>query len=373
MPSRAERIAIVACCLLALTGCREQQRPDDAAPPKKAKPLPTTPDPDKPVRIIYPAAPGSFVDLAEDLRPSIVHLAANVKVAGGPASMFPGAADDYALGTGFLVDADGHIVTNDHVVKNAPELRVKLWSGSEIVEMAANVIGRDPKLDLAVLKIDANPRLKPVRLGDSDTLQAGEWVVALGNPFGDEMTVSAGIVNSVGRTSKDRLAGPSPYNFRAYLQTDARITPGNSGGPLVNTAGEVVGVATAIKGRDAGIGFALPINRVKPLLPQLIEEGTVSRAFLGIFIHPVTRQLAAERGMETVTGALVSDVVVGGPAAKAGIKAGDIILKYAGKEVDHRNFPWISASSGIGQRLEVVVWRSGGPRVLSVVPEAMPK
>jgi S1-C subfamily serine protease len=309
------------------------------------------------------------VDLAEDLRASIVHIASSTRVSHGPASMFPEAEDDYALGTGVLIDDEGYILTNDHVIKNAPELRVVLFDG---VETTATVLGRDPKLDLALLKIDASPRLKVARLGDSDQLQTGEWVVALGNPFGDELTLSAGVISATGRGSQSRLAA-SPYDFRAYIRTDARIDAGNSGGPLVNTAGEVVGLSTAVRGRDAGIGFALPINRIKPLLPMLQRDGVVTRAFLGVMIHPVTPDLARQREMKEVTGALVSEVIPGAPAAIAGIKAGDVILSYDGKQIDHRNFPWVSASSGIGRPINVVVWRSGGERTLRVVPTQMPR
>lgn len=356
--------------IVALGGCRERVISKDAAPPGEPAALPVARTETKPVRIIYPAAPGSFVDLAEDLRASVVHIASSTRVSNGPASMFPEAQDDYALGTGVLIDDAGHILTNDHVIKNAPELRVVLFDG---VETVATVLGRDSKLDLALLKIDASPRLKVARLGDSDQLQTGEWVVALGNPFGDELTLSAGVVSATGRAAQSRLAGPSPYDFRAYIRTDARIDAGNSGGPLVNTAGELVGLNTAVRGRDAGIGFALPINRIKPLLTMLERDGSVTRAFLGVLIHPVTPELAQQRQLKEVTGALVSEVIAGAPAALAGIKAGDVILSYDGKTVDHRNFPWISASSGVGRPINVVVWRSGGERTLRVVPTEMPR
>ncbi len=321
------------------------------------------------MRIIYPAAPGSFVDLAADLRKSVVAIRATNKVPGGPAAMFPGAPDDYALGSGFVIDAKGHVVTNDHVIESARELRVVLEDGTEL---AATVIGRDPKLDLAVLEVDASPQLVPAPLGASDQLQVGEWVVALGNPFGREVTASAGIVSSLGKTSEG-LLGPEPHTYRGFLTTDASINAGNSGGPLVNTAGEVVGVNSAVDKRGAGVGYAIPIDHAKRMIPILLDEGRPTRTWLGIFIHPVTPELAKQRQLAKVTGVLVSEVIPGSPAAKAGIKAGDIVLRFDQREVNEQNFPWIAATTGVGESIQVVVWRHGGERVLTLVSERMPK
>ncbi len=358
--------ALVVLVVSLASGCRERNPGHDAAVPRTA---PTPRAPTKPVRIIYPAAPGSFVDLASDLRPSVVTIRSTAKVPNGPASMFPGTGDDYSLGSGFIIDRKGHVVTNDHVIARAREIRVVVADGTEL---AATVIGRDPKLDLAVLKIDASPKLTPAALGDSDQLQVGEWVVALGNPFADELTVSAGIVSALGRTS-ETLVGPTRHRYRSCLQTDAAINAGNSGGPLVNTAGEVIGINTAIDKRGSAVGFALPINRAKRMIPLLVDEGRPTRAWLGIFIHPVTRQVAQERAMASVTGALVSEVIAGGPAAKAGIKAGDVILRFDGSDVNHQNFPWLAATTGVGNPIEVVVWRNQGETVLSLISESMPK
>ncbi len=289
---------------------------------------------------------------------------------GGPAALYPEADNDYALGSGFVIDAAGHILTNYHVVEDSPELRVILSDG---VEMAATLAGSYPKLDLALLKIDGSPRLHPVKLGTSEELQVGAWVIALGDPMGDEVTVSAGVVSATGRTSRGGLGGPTPVNYHTFLQTDARIDAGNSGGPLVNTAGEVVGISTAVGDRGSTLSFALPIDFVKPILGELKEKGVVTRAYIGIFIQPVTPERARELQMETVTGALVTDVIVGGPAARAGIRRGDVVLDYAGKPVDDKRFPWLVASSGISKPIPVTVWRDHGKRELSITPTPMPQ
>ena len=357
---------VVLALVAGASGCRERNAGGDAAVPRTAPP-PRAPA--KAVRIIYPAAPGSFVDLASDLRSSVVTIRSTAKVPNGPAAMFPNSEEDYALGSGFIIDRNGHVVTNDHVIAHAREIRVVVADGTEL---AANVIGRDPKLDIAVLKIDASPKLTPAPLGDSDQLQVGEWVVALGNPFADELTVSAGIVSALGRSS-ETIVGPTLHTYRSCLQTDAAINAGNSGGPLVNTAGEVIGINNAVDKRGTGVGFALPINRAKRMIPLLVNEGRPTRTWLGVFIHPVTRQVAQERAMASVTGALVSEVIAGSPAAKAGIKAGDVILRFDGRDVNHQNFPWLAATTGVGNQIDVVVWRNQGEIVLNLVSESMPK
>ncbi len=244
---------------------------------------------------------------------------------------------------------------------------------SDGVEMAAKLVGSHPPLDLALLKIDGSPRLHPAKLGSSEELQVGEWVVALGDPMGDEVTASAGIVSATGRTSRGGLGGPTPVNYHSFLQTDARVDAGNSGGPLVNTAGEVVGISTAVGDRGGALSFALPIDMVKPLLRQLEERGVVERAYIGVFVQPVTADRARELQMEAVTGALVTDVIAGGPAARAGIRRGDVVLAYAGKPVDDKRFPAVIAAAGVGKPLPVTVWRGHGKLELSITPTPMPK
>ncbi len=368
--SRCCRIeAALACAALWLgaTACRSRAVGEDGAPSDQARAEATTDN--EPVRIIYPAAPGSFVDLTADLAASVVHIRSTSKVTGGPDAIYPNEEPGYALGSGFIYDRDGYIITNEHILTDAREIRVVLANNEEA---AATVVGRDPKHDLAVIKIDGSSRLEPAPLGDSDRLQVGEWVVALGNPFGDEITASAGIVSARGRTSKDRIIGAPRVNYRSFIQTDAAINAGNSGGPLINTAGEVVGMSVALEPRRASTGFAVPINRVKRLVPMLEEEGGPARAWLGIMILPVTPERARQRGLPSVTGALVTEVQPGAPAAKAGIKPGDVILEFDGHDVDEQNFPWISSTTGIGKSVQVVVWRSGGKRQLTLITERKP-
>ena len=218
------------------------------------------------------------------------------------------------LGSGFVINADGYVLTNNHVVAGASEIRVKFADGREV---PGKVVGGDAKTDLALLKVEATG-LPIIPLGDSAKLEVGEPVMAIGNPFGLEQTVTTGIVSATGRA-----IGAGPYDD--FIQTDASINPGNSGGPLVNARGEVIGVNTAIasgNGGSVGIGFAIPTNLVKPIVAQLAESGRVTRAWLGVSIQPVTKELAASFGLPDTTGALVSGVMDGSPAAQAGLQAG---------------------------------------------------
>ena len=230
-------------------------------------------------------------------------------------------------GSGFIIRKDGLILTNNHVVENAQEITVTL---SDKQQYKAKILGRDPKTDLAVIKIDAKTSLPAVTLGNSEALRVGDWVMAIGNPFGLSNTVTTGIVSA-----KGRMIGAGPYDD--FIQTDASINPGNSGGPLFNMAGEVVGINTAIfsqSGGNIGIGFAIPVNLVKNLVPELETKGTVTRGWLGVSVQPVTPDLARSFGLDKERGALVGDVVAQGPAEKAGIKRGDVIVSYDGKKID---------------------------------------
>jgi serine protease Do len=257
-----------------------------------------------------------------------------------------------SLGTGVIIDKEGFILTNNHVVEMADEIKVKLADEKEFL---AKIIGRDQKTDLALIKIESDKALSPLPLGDSDKLEVGEWVVAIGNPFGLGNTVTAGIVSA-----KYRQIGQSSYDN--YIQTDASINPGNSGGPLLNTAGEVVGINTAIfsqSGGNIGIGFAVPINMAKDLLPQL-KTGKVVRGWLGVMIQKITPELKQKLDLKDEKGALVADVTPGGPAEKAGIQRGDVINSFNGKEIKEMNdLPYVVASTPIGKSVNVEVLRKG--------------
>jgi serine protease Do len=251
-------------------------------------------------------------------------------------------------------------LTNNHVVENAQEITVTL---SDKQQYKAKILGRDPKTDLAVLKIDTKNSLPAVTLGDSDALRVGDWVMAIGNPFGLSNTVTTGIVSA-----KGRMIGAGPYDD--FIQTDAPINPGNSGGPLFNLSGEVVGINTAIfsqSGGNIGIGFAIPVDLVKNLVPELETKGSVTRGWLGVSVQPVTPDLARSFGLEKERGALVGDVVAQGPAEKAGIKRGDVIVSYDGKKIDESaTLPALVASTPVGKTVPVEVIRDGKTMTINV-------
>ncbi len=253
-------------------------------------------------------------------------------------------------GSGVIINANGTILTNNHVVEGAREVTVTL---NDKRELPAQIVGRDPKTDLAVLKIDAGKNLPAASMGDSDQLKVGDWVMAIGNPFGLSHTVTSGIVSA-----KGRVIGAGPYDD--FIQTDASINPGNSGGPLFNMKGEIVGINTAIIPNAQGIGFAIPIDTAKPLIPQLVSTGEVSRGYLGVNIQSVTPDLATALNLSSSKGALVAEVVTGGPADKAGIKRGDVIVAFGGKEVaDSHDLPVLVAASPLGKDVAVTLLRNG--------------
>jgi len=256
-----------------------------------------------------------------------------------------------SLGSGIIIDNEGYIVTNNHVVENAEEIKVKLSDGREF---KANVTGRDSKTDLALIKISSTFRNLPaLALGDSDKIRVGDWVLAVGNPFGLEHTVTQGIISATGR-----VIGSGPYDN--FLQTDAPINPGNSGGPLVNLKGEVIGINTAIVPGGQGLGFAIPSSLAKMVLKQLREKGKVVRGWLGVSIQTMTPDLAASFGLKEAKGALVSDVMEGGPAAKGGIRRGDVIFSFDGKAVkSSAELPRIVAETPVGKEVDVTLFREG--------------
>jgi serine protease Do len=264
-----------------------------------------------------------------------------------------------SLGSGFIINADGYVVTNNHVVDGASEVRVKLSDGREL---KATVAGRDPKTDLALLKVDATG-LPVIPMGDSTRLQVGEPVMAIGNPFGLEQTVTTGIVSATGR-----VIGEGPYDD--FIQTDASINPGNSGGPLINAQGQVIGINTAIfsqTGGSVGIGFAIPVNLAKSVVTQLADSGHVVRGWLGVAIQPVTAELAKSFNLPAATGALVSSVMDNSPAMAAGVKQGDVITEYDSRKVARADdLPKAVADTPVGRQVPLGIVRDGKPMTLRV-------
>ena len=271
-----------------------------------------------------------------------------------------------ALGSGFIIDPAGYVVTNNHVVTNADKVTVVLQDDSK---HPAKVIGRDAKTDLALLKIDAKEPLPYVAWGDSNALQVGDWVLAVGNPFGLGGTVSSGIVSARGR---DIHSGP----YDDYLQLDAAINRGNSGGPTFNLNGQVIGINTAIyspNGGSVGIGFAVPSSLAKPVIEQLKDHGKVDRGWLGVQIQEVTPDIAKSLGLPKEGGALVADVTAGSPAAKAGFKQGDVIRSFNGHAIAQvRELPIVVAQTPVGEKAKVEVWRDGQQETLDVAIGPMP-
>ncbi len=263
-----------------------------------------------------------------------------------------------SLGSGFIISRDGFIVTNDHVVRDAESIQVKL-SNDRVYD--ARVVGSDRKTDIAVIKINATD-LPTAVLGDSDKLEVGQWAIAIGNPFGLDRTMTVGVISATGRSN----VGIETYEN--FIQTDASINPGNSGGPLLNVYGEVIGINTAIVAAGQGIGFAIPVSMAKPIVTQLIRKGNVSRGWMGVSIQPVTEELAQSFGLRSTKGALISSVVSGSPAEKAGIRQGDVISGFNGAEVkDPGHLQRLVADAGIGKSVRVTVIRDGRAVNLSLI------
>lgn len=326
--------------------------------------------------------PGNFSEIAENVGPAVVNISTVKSIKGGGRvfrNFGPGPFNkedpfqDFfnkffggdqqrefkqrSLGSGFIIDKAGFIVTNNHVIENADKVKVKLKSGDEF---DAEIIGRDPHTDLALIKIDVKTELPVVKTGDSDSLRVGQWVVAIGSPFGFEQTVTTGIVSA-----KGRVIGSGPYDD--FIQTDASINPGNSGGPLINLQGEIVGINTAIIAGGQGIGFAIPINMAKGIVDQLKSSGEVTRGWLGVAIQPLSSELAAYYGIKDGKGVLVTDVFTGDPAEQAGIRPQDIILEISGKKVgDSRDVTRTIANTPVGETVSIKLLREGKEQQVKV-------
>ncbi|MEK9726060.1 MAG: Do family serine endopeptidase, partial [Rhodospirillaceae bacterium] len=328
-------------------------------------------------------APESFADLAQKLLPSVVNISTTQTVEGRdnptmpqlpPGSPFEDFFKEFfdrnspqqrsrratSLGSGFIISKDGYVVTNNHVIADADEITVILHDDTRL---PAELVGRDTKTDLAVLKVKAEIDLSPVGFGNSDAARVGDWVVAIGNPFGLGGTVTAGIISARGR---DINSGP----YDDYIQTDASINRGNSGGPMFNLDGQVIGINTAIfspTGGSVGIGFAIPATTAEPVIAQLMKNGSVQRGWLGVHIQAVTDEIAETLGLKEASGALVASVIKDSPAEKGKIKAGDVILTFDGKKVNEmKALPRIVAETEVGRKAPVIVWRDGGRKTLQV-------
>ena len=315
------------------------------------------------------SAPESFADLAEELLPTVVNIATTQVVEGRQNEQFeeffkefferrgtpvpPQRRRSNSLGSGFIIDPSGYIVTNNHVIAEADEITVRLHDDTSL---EAEVVGRDEKTDLALLKVDTDKALPAAEWGNSDKTRIGDWVVAIGNPFGLGGSVTAGIVSA-----RQRDINSGPYDD--FIQTDAAINRGNSGGPMFNLDGEVIGVNTAIfspSGGSVGIGFSIPSTLAQNVIFQLREFGEVRRGWLGVRIQTVTEELAEGLRLEDARGALVASVTEGGPAERAGIAQGDVILEFDGRDVtDMRKLPRMVAETAIGKDVDVIVWRKG--------------
>ncbi|MDI9569350.1 MAG: DegQ family serine endoprotease [Pseudomonadota bacterium] len=326
-------------------------------------------------------APGSFADLAEKVKPAVVNIGTTkVMRGGGYRSPFDGTpferyfGDDFferffgdsprrefkqqSLGSGFIISSDGYIFTNNHVVEQADKILVKLSDGREY---EAKVVGKDAKTDIALIKIKAGDGLPVAEIGDSEKLRVGDWVIAIGNPFGLEQTVTAGIVSA-----KGRVIGAGPYDN--FIQTDASINPGNSGGPLFNMEGKVVGINTAIVAQGQGIGFAIPIAMANNILPDLKAKGKVTRGWMGVAVQDITEDMARSFQLQDRRGAVVTEVFKGDPADLAGLRPGDIVTAINGKKIkDTHELLLLISSFHVGDKVSISVLRDGRAMNFQVV------
>jgi serine protease Do len=324
--------------------------------------------------------PTSFADLAERVAPAVVSIqtSGTVSMGAAPPGLPPGLEEFFGgnpwhnrgggaprerkssgEGSGFVISQDGYIVTNNHVVENMDEITAHFLDGTEL---DAEVVGRDPRTDIALLKVDAKGKeLNTIALGDSDAVRAGDWVVAIGNPFGLEHTVTAGIVSAKHRRDITN------ESYEDFIQTDAAINPGNSGGPLIDLQGHVIGINTAIRSNANTIGFSVPINQAKQILPQLRADGRVTRGWLGVQIQAVTPQLAESFNLEDARGALVSQVLPDTPAAEGGLERGDVIVEFNGQPISEwRDLPIVVANTPVDEKAKVTLFRGGKRKTLHV-------
>ncbi|OGQ04946.1 MAG: hypothetical protein A2W61_01440 [Deltaproteobacteria bacterium RIFCSPLOWO2_01_44_7] len=328
----------------------------------------------------FDGRPTSFAALAKQVKPAVVNISTTKivkrKSMRMPKSPFgeldpfeqfrnffeegvPREEERHSLGSGFIINKDGDILTNNHVVGDADEIIVKLADGRKF---KATVVGRDERTDLAVIKIKAKDSLPFATLGNSDVAQPGDWVMAVGNPFGFEHTVTVGVISA-----KGRVIGDAKAPFAKFIQTDASINPGNSGGPLFNLDGEVIGINTMIYGMGTGIGFAIPTNLAKGLVPQLISKGSVTRGWLGVQIQRLTEELAESYGLKQEQGALIGSIFPSSPAEQSGLKRGDVVLEYDGHKIeDPFDLSAYVAETEVGKTIKLKVLRQGKELMIEV-------
>ena len=329
-----------------------------------------------------------FVDVAQHVRPAVVHLGTiqKAKSRRGP-NVPPGNDDPFfrdffnqffgsegpdsrsefrrpGLGSGVIIDKRGLVLTNFHVVKGADEILIRL---SDKREYRGQILGTDPKTDLAVVKFQPDHEITVASLGNSDALRVGEWAIAIGNPFGLDQTVTVGVISATGRSD----VGIATYEN--FIQTDASINPGNSGGPLVNLKGQVIGVNTAIVAAGQGIGFAIPINMVKRVVDQLVDKGKVVRGWLGVALQPLSPDLAQSLGLAGTNGAVVGSTITGSPAAQAGLQQGDVIVAYDSTPVDdYRHVQRLVAETRVGKSVTLQIVRKKQKMDLAVTIAEVP-
>jgi Do/DeqQ family serine protease len=312
-----------------------------------------------------------IADMVDQAGPAVVRIETTTKVQSnnldpffrnffGMDSPFYQPEERNALGSGFIINEDGYIVTNNHVIDGADQIQVFVTNFDKPFD--AKIIGKDPELDLAVIKIDSNKKLPYLTLGDSDSIRVGDWSVAIGNPYGLDHTVTVGVISA-----KERPQTIGNQHFTNLLQTDTAINPGNSGGPLLNLNGEVIGINTAINAEGQGLGFAVPINPVKEVLDDLIKNGKVARPWVGVYLQDLDADLINYFGIDFKEGAVISQVVNGSPAAKAGLQRGDIIVELDGVKIkDSQHLIEVVGKAKIGEKKKLLIWRQGELKSITV-------
>lgn len=353
----------------------------NATPARDQAPVVTTPVPQAVGK--FSAVVPDFAQLAERVMPAVVSISVEQHVRGGvgeadPLDVFrffggvPHELENHALGSGFVIDSTGLVLTNNHVVERASSIEVTLVmpDGSDL-RVGAKVVGVAPDYDVALIKTDTDVHAATIALGDSDATRIGNWVMAVGNPFGLDHSVSVGIISAKQRRDVQPGGRQGLYDF---IQTDASINPGNSGGPLIDMHGDVIGINSAINAQGQGIGFAIPVNMVKEMLPQLKKGGRYLRSWIGIKVQPLTQELAQTFGLTETHGVLVAQVLKNGPGAKAGLKEGDIILEFDNKKLMRSSdLTLFAAMAGVDKTVPLVVWRDKARQTLAVTLEAFPE